>query len=272
MHRNKLGIILLCVVLTGCTLKNPVPSGPTSSKPSKKRYKIEQDVGPHHTEKIPDCSKIPDAKPKHEHKSRIGNPKTYKVFNKMYTVLPNSKGYKERGVASWYGKKFHGYHTSNGEVYDMYGMSAAHKTLPLPTYVKVKNINNGKSVIVKVNDRGPFHDDRIIDLSYAAASKLGILATGTADVEIMAIDTTLPQLFIQIGKFSVEKNAKKLASQIEHITKNDGHIVKVKHAKTKQGKIFHVHIGPLSDETQITELTKKIAKHKLPKPIKITAK
>ena len=190
----------------------------------------------------------------------------------MYTVLPNSKGYKERGVASWYGKKFHGYHTSNGEVYDMYGMSAAHKTLPLPTYVKVKNINNGKSVIVKVNDRGPFHDDRIIDLSYAAASKLGILATGTADVEIMAIDTTLPQLFIQIGKFSVEKNAKKLASQIEHITKNDGHIVKVKHAKTKQGKIFHVHIGPLSDETQITELTKKIAKHKLPKPIKITAK
>ena len=95
-------------------------------------------------------------------------------------MLPDSKAYKEKGTASLNGKKFHGYHTSNGEVYDMYGMSAAHKTLPLPTYAKVTNLENGKSVIVKINDRGPFHEDRIIDLSYTAASKLGILGTGSA--------------------------------------------------------------------------------------------
>src|SRR5690606_1206077 len=122
---------------------------------------------------------------------------------------------KERGKASWYGKKFHGYHTSNGEIYDMYGMTAAHKTLPLPTYAKVTNLKNGKSIIVRINDRGPFHDDRVIDLSYAAASKLGILENGTADVEVHAIDSpvTIEENYLQVGAFSNRDNAKQLADK-----------------------------------------------------------
>lgn len=273
MNIYKLGLILLVTLpLTGCFLaKNNTP--PVKEEPKKvaKRYKLEQDIGPHHTERIPDLSKIKNAVPKHEPKSKIGNPATYTVFNKTYSVLPSSKGYKAKGTASWYGKKFHGYHTSSGEVYDMYGMSAAHKTLPLPTYAKVTNLDNGKSVIVKINDRGPFHEDRIIDLSYAAASKLGVLATGTANVEIHAIDPNekTTRLFIQVGSFDMEQNAKKLANRIENLTKGKGHIVEVKPSKTKAGKKYHVHIGPLNDETVVAELTNTLIKNKLPKPKKI---
>lgn len=272
--RKKLlqGILLTSVVLTltGCFGQKPKPQ--PAKKPSKpKRYKLEQDIGPHHAEKLPDLSKIPNAIPKHEPKSRIGNPKTYTVFNKTYCVLPTSKGYKARGTASWYGKKFHGYHTSNGEIYDMYGMSAAHKTLPLPTYAKVTNLENGKSVIVKINDRGPFHDDRLIDLSYAAASKLGVLAKGTAKVEILALDTSpkVPQIFFQLGSYDLEQNAKKLATRLEKLTKGKKHTILVKQSKTKAGKKYHVHVGPLRDETAVTELTNIIIRNKLPKHKKI---
>ncbi|WNC69587.1 septal ring lytic transglycosylase RlpA family protein [Thalassotalea nanhaiensis] len=118
--------------------------------------------------------------------SRGGN-KNYQVFGKPYTVLKTAEGYKATGTASWYGKKFHGHLTSNGEVYDMYAFSAAHKSLPLPTYMQVTNLANNKSVIVRVNDRGPFHQDRLIDLSYSAAYKLGMLSKGTAKVRIEAI-------------------------------------------------------------------------------------
>lgn len=256
--------------LAGCFTKQP-PTPTVEPKKVAKRYKIEQDLGPHHTERIPDLSRIPNAIPKKEGKSKIGNPKSYTVFNKTYVVMPDSKGYKEKGTASWYGKKFHGYHTSNGEIYDMYGMSAAHKTLPLPTYAKVTNLKNGKTVIVKINDRGPFHEDRIIDLSYAAASKLGILGNGTAHVEVHAIDPNekLPQLFIQIGTFDLEQNAIKLANKIEKLTKGKGHVMEIKRSKTKAGRKFHVHIGPLSDETVVTELTKTLAQNNLPKAKKI---
>lgn len=257
------------ITLSGC-MANKKPAPATSQKKAK-RYKLEQDIGPHHNEPIPNITKIPNAIPKHEPKSKIGNPKTYTVFNKQYSVLPSSKGYKARGTASWYGKKFHGYKTSNGDVYDMYGMSAAHKTLPLPTYAKVTNLKNGKSVIVKINDRGPFHEDRIIDLSYAAASKLGILANGTGNVEIHAINTAdiAPKIFLQVGTFSVEKNAKQLAAKIAKVTRHQEHEITVKHKKHKHGKAFHVHIGPLQDETVIAELTKTLIKNKLPKPVKV---
>lgn len=264
-------ILIAPIVLSGCFGKKaPAPAEPVK-KTTPKRYKIEQDIGPHHTERIPDISKITNATPKVEPKSKIGNPKKYKVFNQTYEVMPSSKGYKARGTASWYGKKFHGYHTSSGEVYDMYSMSAAHKTLPLPTYAKVTNLKNGKSVIVKINDRGPFHEDRIIDLSYAAASKLGILGTGTADVEIHAIDPSekIPQLFIQVGTFDMKQNAMKLANRIEKLTKGKGHIVEIKQSKTKAGRKYHVHIGPLKDETVLSELSTTLIKHKLPKPKKI---
>lgn len=135
-----------------------------------------------------DVTHIPNATPKLEPLSRYGNMPVYEVWGSRYKVMPHSKGYKAQGTASWYGKKFHGQRTSSGEKYDMYGMTAAHRSLPLPTYAKVKNLKNGKEVIVKINDRGPFVHDRLIDLSYAAAKKLGIHSTGTGKVQITAID------------------------------------------------------------------------------------
>ena len=133
-------------------------------------------------------SDMPDATPKVEPKSRYGNMKSYVVFGKTYYPKPSSRGYVERGIASWYGPKFHGRKTSSGEPYDMHQMTAAHKTLPLPTYARVTNLENGRSTIVRINDRGPFVGDRIIDLSFAAAKKLGVDKKGLASVEVASID------------------------------------------------------------------------------------
>lgn len=135
----------------------------------------------------PDVSGVPHPTPRDEPRSRYGNPASYEVFGKTYYVLDTAAGYLERGVASWYGEKFHGRRTSSGETYDMYAMTAAHKTLPLPTYVRVTNLRNGRDVTVKVNDRGPFVHNRVIDLSYTAASQLGIIENGTGLVEIEAL-------------------------------------------------------------------------------------
>ncbi|MFA7618867.1 MAG: septal ring lytic transglycosylase RlpA family protein [Thiohalomonadaceae bacterium] len=139
-----------------------------------------------------DLSGVPDATPRWEPRSRYGNPPEYTVNGRTYRVMESAAGYLEQGLASWYGTKFHGQYTSSREIYDMYGMTAAHRSLPLPTYVRVTNLQNGRSVVVKVNDRGPFHDDRIIDLSYAAAHKLGIISNGVARVEVRALDPVGP--------------------------------------------------------------------------------
>jgi rare lipoprotein A len=133
---------------------------------------------------------VPDAVPRVEPRARNGNPPFYEVFGKRYFVLSSSTGYIERGVASWYGPGFHKVQTSTGEPYDMYAMTAAHKTLPLPAYVRVTNLQNGRSVVVRVNDRGPFVGNRIIDLSYTAAAKLDMLRNGTAMVEVRSIDSS----------------------------------------------------------------------------------
>jgi rare lipoprotein A len=135
---------------------------------------------------IPDIDLIPEPEVKAEPRSRYGN-RDYAVLGKPYRVLDKPDGYVEQGLASFYGKKFHGRRTSSLEVYDMYAFSAAHKTLPLPSFARVTNLANGRSVVVRVNDRGPFHPGRIIDLSYAAAVKLGVVRTGTARVEVRAL-------------------------------------------------------------------------------------
>ncbi|WP_394130467.1 septal ring lytic transglycosylase RlpA family protein [Shewanella maritima] len=163
------------------------PSTPTSQDD---RYQIKHDRAP---TDAPDVSKVEDAHPKYEPYSRQGNNMTYTVRGKSYTVLTTGKGFKESGDASWYGSKFHGHLTSNGETYDMYSMSAAHKTLPLPSYVRVTNLDNNKQVIVRVNDRGPFHPGRVIDLSYAAAHRIDMLKTGTARVAIETIHFDSPE-------------------------------------------------------------------------------
>jgi rare lipoprotein A len=155
-----------------------------SSAPSpSSRYSQTHDSIP---ARLPNADELVEPTPKTLPPSRQGN-RTYTLFGKTYTIMPDARGYTAEGTASWYGEKFHGHLTSNGETYDMYAMSAAHKTLPLPTYVRVTNLANDKSVVVRVNDRGPFHGDRMIDLSYVAAYKLGMLATGTARVRIEAL-------------------------------------------------------------------------------------
>jgi rare lipoprotein A len=173
---TRLGILLL--------LGAALTLGACSSKRSSGGYF--EDDGP--GREPPDVANTADAVPKSEPRSRSGN-KPYQVFGQQYVPLADATGYKERGVASWYGKKFHGRPTSSGEPYDMYAMTAAHRTLPLPTYVRVSNLENGRSIVVRVNDRGPFLHNRLIDLSYAAASKLGIVGRGTGVVEL---ETILP--------------------------------------------------------------------------------
>jgi rare lipoprotein A len=133
---------------------------------------------------------IPDVVPRAEPPSASGNMLEYEQSGGWYRVLDTSRGYDETGVASWYGRQFHGRRTSSGEPFDMYAVSAAHRTLPLPSYVHVTNLDNGRSIIVRVNDRGPFHetDRRIIDLSYAAAVKIGMTGSGTANVRVRAME------------------------------------------------------------------------------------
>lgn len=135
----------------------------------------------------PDVLDIPDAVPRHEPRGKRGNPPFYEVFGKRYYVMDKSEGWVERGTASWYGPGFHSASTSLGEPYDMYAMTAAHKTLPIPAYAEVTNLRNGRKVVVRINDRGPFVGDRIIDLSYTAAAKLDMLTAGTAPVEVRVI-------------------------------------------------------------------------------------
>ena len=146
-------------------------------------------------DEIPDVDAIPEPEVRDEPRSRGGN-RDYSVLGKRYKVMDEADGYVETGLASYYGKKFHGRRTSNQEVYDMYAFTAAHKTLPLPSFARVTNLDNGKSIVVRINDRGPFHAGRVIDLSYAAAVRLGYRERGTARVEVRALtpaddDTTL---------------------------------------------------------------------------------
>lgn len=184
--------ILVAVLLAGCaggggiaTRDESSASSPESASGSAGRYAMSGDAYPLEP---PDVSRVPDAVPRREALSRGGNRSSYEVWGKTYRVLPEARGYTRQGTASWYGKKFHGYATSNGEIYDMYKMSAAHRSLPLPSFVRVTSLDNGRSVIVRVNDRGPFHSDREIDLSYAAAARLDILDRGTGRVRVEAID------------------------------------------------------------------------------------
>jgi rare lipoprotein A len=219
------------------------------------RYWQAHDGAP--TENI-DVSKIPDAVPKVEPRSKYGNPASYVALGRRYFVMNSAEGYHEKGIASWYGTKFHGQRTSCGEPYDLKGMTAAHRTLPLPTYVQVTNLTNHRQVIVKVNDRGPFAENRIMDLSYVAAKKLGVTARGTALVEVRAIDPRNPQavinkplapelhgkplLYLQIGAFSQQVNAVKTASLVKTWTASP---VVVKAGQRNGIAIYRVQIGPL---------------------------
>jgi rare lipoprotein A len=185
------------------------------------------------------------------------------VFGKRYYVLDSSEGFVQRGIASWYGTKFHGRLTSSGETYNMYEMTAAHKTLPIPVYVQVRNLDNGRSMVVRVNDRGPFIEGRIIDLSYAAAKKLGVDGPGTANVEISVVNEgesrptsvvrTIPlntsiddefPLFIQMGSFSNHMNASNLVQTLIAANESSASISQL---QTEAGPLYRVRVGPMAD-------------------------
>ena len=250
---------LLISVQVGCTAKKH--AGATSPIPP--------------VANIPQRELPPDPTPRVEPRSRYGNPVSYTVFGERYYTLSSSRGFKERGIASWYGWKFHGQRTSSGETYDMFAMTAAHTQLPLPTYAQVKNLENGKQVIVRINDRGPFHQNRVIDLSYSAARKLGIIEKGTGLVEICAIDplhyrhpeepgnkltqgvdagdsnetavesdmeSGRPRIFVQAGAFSVLAGADQLFNQLREL---DLGTVSVSSVTKDTTELHRVRIGPL---------------------------
>jgi rare lipoprotein A len=227
-----------------------------------------------------DVASVPDAVPKIEPRSRYGNPNSYMVHGKRYYTLNSSNGYRERGIASWYGTKFHGRRTSSGEPYDMYAMTAAHKTLPLPTYARVTNLENGHSIILRINDRGPFHSNRIIDLSYTAAWKLGILAKGTGKVEVVALDPRSPQpitvakkqprpaagpvqLYLQTGSFSVRSNAEQMKWRMQRVS---GGPVSIEPVQIGGSVTYRVRVGPIDNVTRADRLAQQISELGLETP------
>lgn len=214
------------------------------------RYHTLQDTAP---VRIPTKHEMHDAKIKAEPKS-VSAGRPYVVRGKQYHPMADEKGYKAEGVASWYGQKFHGYYTSNGEIFNMYDMTAAHKTLPLPSFVKVTNLENGKSAIVRVNDRGPFHDDRIIDLSYAAAYRLGYHNQGTAKVQIEAItlDRVAPRLtYIQVVASSNKNNIQQLANKL-------GNQLDINTNIAQEDGLHKLRLGPLESDEHAQTLLKSL--------------
>lgn len=207
-------------------------------------------------------NQTPDPQPRFEPPSRSGNGPVYQVFGKYYEVLDYNEGYKERGIASWYGKKFHGRKTSNGETYDMYAMTAAHKTLILPAYVEVTNLRNGRSVVVRVNDRGPFVKNRLIDMSYTAALKLDMVRDGTAPVEVRVVTPynqrtqSLPQsdktMFLQLGAFRDRNNAVRMRN---HYQGSQVPNIRIQKTEDASGALYRVRVGPFDTVKELDRMT-----------------
>lgn len=235
----------LFVFLTGCATS---------------RYDQAHDSTPEHSAMI---EQLAEPKAISEPLSTRGNPDEYEVWGKRYQVQKGIQQYKEAGIASWYGQKFHGHDTSNGERFDVYQFTAAHKSLPLPSYVRVTNKSNGKQLVVRVNDRGPFHEDRLIDLSYAAAERLGFRKQGTAQVEVELIAAPIDLTHarhLQIGAFQAEPSALNLQSAIAKIIDDPVYISK----QVESGRTLHkVRIGPVSS-TRADEILQTLSLHNYP--------
>lgn len=243
----------------------------------------------------PDVSQVPEPVPVDEPRSKYGNKSPYTVLGETYRVLPTAKGYSATGKASWYGKKFHGLRTSSGEKYDMYKMTAAHRSLPLPSYVRVTNLANDRSVVVKVNDRGPFHSERIMDLSYAAAARLDFIKTGTAKVRIEALDPaeyraaledagkpapavkaapatppvvadTAARFFVQVGAFSEPGNAAGLQARVVELV----HAPVTIASDGEPTPINRVQIGPFPTREDADKASQVIRDNNLGTPIIVT--
>jgi rare lipoprotein A len=289
-------VALICGMLAACGSSptrerthgtSPVVAGGTQSSadefhddvqlPQSRRYRQQDDSTPDGAGI--DIASLPEPVPKAEPRARYGNKSPYSVRGRTYHVLPTAAGYDERGIASYYGSKFHGYMTSDFEKYDMYAFSAASKVLPLPSYARVTNLENGKSVIVRINDRGPFAENRIIDLSYAAAVRIGIWPKGTGLVEVQGIDPAQqdaeppppitvtaqrggkPALYLQVGAFGDPANAERLARRLRD---QDVGSVRVVDAQVGGRNLKRVQIGPLADVDAADRITQKIEALGLP--------
>lgn len=214
-----------------------------------------------------DLTAIPNAVPRYEPRSPHGNPASYQIDGRRYFVLATAEGYEETGVASWYGPTFDGLRTADGDRYDMYAMTAAHKTLPLPCYVRVTNLSNGRSIVVKVNDRGPFVANRLIDLSYVAAAKLDMLATGTALVEVRAItpgnpveitraaESPPPTLYVQIGAYAVQAHAEQVVTRL-HAAGFAGAFIFG--PPVARGHLYRVRIGPVNGVPEFDQMVARL--------------
>lgn len=251
MNRGKLAVVavsLLFLLLSGCSFVGE-----------------EKDSAPRRPK---DVSHVKDAVPKVEVRTRAGNKSPYTVFGKTYTVMSDPRGFKQKGEASWYGTKFHGRNTSNGEVYDMYAMTAAHKSIPIPSYARVTNLSNGRSVIVRINDRGPFHGGRIVDLSYAAAKKLDFLEQGTAKVALEVITPgeqsrprhsgpdLAPGAYLQVGAFGGRDAAEAFRREVSTLTNLPVVIV-------TDRSLHKVRVGPVNGDQALSRLRAELDRHNI---------
>lgn len=254
---------LLAVFISGCSMRGTTPPA-TPATPVATR---DTAVPPPPR----DLAAIADAVPRAEPRSRYGNPPSYEVFGRRYVLLPTAVGHVERGMASWYGPGFHNERTSSGEPYDMYSMTAAHKTLPIPAYAEVTNLRNGRRVVVRINDRGPFVGDRVIDLSYTAAWKLDMLREGTAPVEVRVITpaavTPFPpapasidtgpvvQQWLQIGSFAQRDNAERLLARLaaSGIT-----AARVEPRSNGERTLYRVRVGPVSGSAEVEDYVERL--------------
>jgi peptidoglycan lytic transglycosylase len=287
MTCNVLRISIVSPLLLAIVACSSAPA-PAPKSPNEGRYSISQDRAP--TREV-DLSSIPEVIPEPVNRTMAGNRSPYTVLGKSYRVLPTEEGYNERGVASWYGEKFHGHKTSNGEVFDMYQVSAAHKSLPIPSFLRVTNLDNNRSIVVRVNDRGPFHGDRVIDLSYAAALKLGYADRGTARVQLESIvatgasrdrtrtaaSTTRNETlhvssasgkYLQVGAFSELSAAREVSSRVEEITSLP---VFIRSVNASGDRVLHrVRVGPISDPGQIQRVSQSVVAANLGSPYTVT--
>jgi len=277
-------LMAILAVIDACSSVSPPPA----KNPNAGRYSIMQDRAP---EKPIDIINIPEVVPEPVVRTIAGNRSPYTVLGKSYFVLPSEEGYSERGTASWYGEKFHGHKTSNGEVFDMYQVSAAHKSLPIPSFLRVTNLDNNRSIIVRVNDRGPFHGNRIIDLSYAAALKLGYADIGTARVQLDAIITeklssgsvsrvniepkalssvsrVLKDQYLQIAALSSRVSATELLANVEEVIDEPVFINTVKDPTGKT--LYRVRVGPIGDPAELENISRKLvaADFGMPYPVR----
>jgi rare lipoprotein A len=263
----------LAALLAGCASQPPQgPAGPDGgpaslpgTPPAARSGGYYMDDGPG-DQPPANLSEVPDAVPAREPLHRYAN-RPYTVFGKGYVPLSSLQPYRERGRATWYGRKFHGQKTSSGEVYDMYKMTAAHKTLPIPSYARVTNVANGRSVIVRINDRGPFHSDRVIDLSYAAAHRLGYVQAGSAMVEVETILPGDPAQapaadaghlasghYLQLGAFSSRSNAEALRSRLATELAWLRERVEVRSI----GELWRLHVGPYGTSEAARAIAERI--------------